>query len=166
MFFATSRWPSPPPARELYSGWPRRCSSYWSVSSCGTPPRASRSLFHSRLKMASATVSFMFFLFAVHELAMRLSMRHAAGIASSSVTPARSVFICLAWWIMYMIQVPTGSTSTCAPSRSRNLNMLKLPSPSVVCAQNSPVILTSGLTRVRSISTSSIFWPRSRNAFW
>ena len=29
--------------------------------------------------------------------------------------------------------------------------MLKLPSPSVVCAQNSPVILTMGFTRVRSI---------------
>src|ERR1035441_1397816 len=53
---------------------------------------------------------------------------------------------------MYMIQVPMGSTRTCAPSRSRKLNMLKLPSPSVVCAQNSPVILTMGLTRRRSTS--------------
>ena len=51
---------------------------------------------------------------------------------------------------MYMIQVPMGSTRTCAPSFSRNLNMLKLPSPSVVCAQNSPVIFTMGFTRVRS----------------
>ena len=54
-----------------------------------------------------------------------------------------------------MIQVPIGSTSTCAPSRSRNRNMLKLPSPSVVCAQNSPVILTIGFTRSRSISIAS-----------
>ena len=61
--------------------------------------------------------------------------------------PSRSVLACLAWWIMYMIQVPIGSTRTCAPSRSRNGNMLKLPSPSVVCAQNSPVILTMGFTR-------------------
>ena len=29
------------------------------------------------------------------------------------------VSFCLAWWIMYMIQVPIGSTSTCAPSRSQ-----------------------------------------------
>ena len=34
--------------------------------------------------------------------------------------------------------------------------MLKLPSPSVVCAQNSPVILTIGFTRRRSTSTSLI----------
>ena len=30
--------------------------------------------------------------------------------------------------------------------------MLKLPSPSVICAQNSPLILTTGLTLVRSTS--------------
>src|SRR4026207_2221090 len=55
---------------------------------------------------------------------------------------------------MYMIHVPIGSTSTCAPSLWRKLNMLKLPSPSVVWAQNSPVILTIGFTRRRSISPS------------
>src|ERR1051325_7407566 len=82
---------------------------------------------------------------------MRLSSRQAAGIASSSVTPTRSELACLAWWIMYMIQVPIGSTITWAPSRSRNGNMLKLPSPSVVWAQNSPVIFTIGLTRRRSL---------------
>ena len=45
-----------------------------------------------------------------------------------------------------------GSTSTCAPSFSRKANILKLPSPSVVCAQNSPVILMTGFTRRRSTS--------------
>ena len=30
--------------------------------------------------------------------------------------------------------------------------MWKLPSPSVICAQNSPVILTTGFTLVRSTS--------------
>ena len=53
---------------------------------------------------------------------------------------------------MYITQVPMGSTSTCAPSRSRNSNMWKLPSPSVICAQNSPMILTTGFTRRRSTS--------------
>ena len=36
-----------------------------------------------------------------------------------------------AWCIRYMTQLPTESTTTCAPSRSRNANILKLPSPSV-----------------------------------
>jgi len=54
-----------------------------------------------------------------------------------------------------MIQVPTGSTTTWAPSRSRKRNMLKLPSPSVVWAQNSPVIFTMGFTRRRSTSMES-----------
>ena len=40
--------------------------------------------------------------------------------------------------------------------------MWKLPSPSVVWAQNSPVTFTTGLTRVRSTSTAFIF---SRHSF-
>ena len=62
-----------------------------------------------------------------------------------------------AWYIMYITQVPIGSTSTCAPSRSRNSNMWKLPSPSVICAQNSPMIFTTGFTRRRSTSMVASF---------
>ena len=58
-------------------------------------------------------------------------------------------------------QVAIGSTSTWAPSFSRKANMLKLPSPSVVCAQNSPVILMIGFTRSRS---TSMAWILSRQA--
>ena len=54
-----------------------------------------------------------------------------------------------------------GSTITCAPSRSRKSNMWKLPSPSVICAQNSPVIFTTGFTLVRSTSMEFI---RSRGS--
>ncbi len=60
------------------------------------------------------------------------------------------------WYIMYITQVPMGSTSTCAPSRSRNSNMWKLPSPSVICAQNSPMIFTTGFTFRRSTSIVAI----------
>src|SRR5271169_3639275 len=63
----------------------------------------------------------------------------------------------LAWYIMYITQVAIGSTSTCAPSRSKNSNMWKLPSPSVVWAQNSPMILTTGLTRRRSTTMVQFF---------
>ena len=42
--------------------------------------------------------------------------------------------------------------------------MLKLPSPSVVWAQNSPVILTMGFTRVRSIGMAAKRSRTSRRA--
>ena len=42
--------------------------------------------------------------------------------------------------------------------------MLKLPSPSVVCAQNSPVILTMGFTRVRSMGIAAKRSRTSRSA--
>jgi hypothetical protein len=56
---------------------------------------------------------------------------------------------------MYAIQVAIGSVMISAPSLVRKRNMLKLPSPSVVWAQNSPVTLTIGLGCRRSTSTSS-----------
>ena len=43
--------------------------------------------------------------------------------------------------------------------------MWKLPSPSVICAQNSPVIFTSGFTRVRSTSMESILSRADFSAF-
>ena len=33
--------------------------------------------------------------------------------------PLLSRIFCTTWWIMYMIQVPMGSTITCAPSRTQ-----------------------------------------------
>jgi hypothetical protein len=42
--------------------------------------------------------------------------------------------------------------------------MLKLPSPSVDCAQNSPVILMTGLTRRRSTSMASMLSRQACNA--
>ena len=42
--------------------------------------------------------------------------------------------------------------------------MLKLPSPSVVCAQNSPVIFTMGFTRVRSMGMAAKRSRTSRSA--
>ena len=43
--------------------------------------------------------------------------------------------------------------------------MWKLPSPSVICAQNSPVIFTIGFTRVRSTSMVFIFSRAACRAF-
>ena len=116
------------------------------------PPSASTILWYSRLKMASASFSFATFWRKPNSILARVPSFQIGGSTAPSSRPLKSLYFWITWWIMYMIQVPMGSTSTCAPSRSRKLNMLKLPSPSVVCAQNSPVILTIGLTRRRSTS--------------
>src|SRR5664279_153665 len=116
------------------------------------PPSAFTILWYSLLKMASASFSLATFWRKPNSILARVPSFHRGGRTAPSSRPLKSLYFWMTWWIMYMIQVPMGSTSTCAPSCSRKLNILKLPSPSVVCAQNSPVILTMGLTRRRSIS--------------
>ena len=117
------------------------------------PPRAFTILWYSPLKIASASFSLATFWRKSNSILARVPSFQMGGSTAPSSRPLMSLYFWITWWIMYMIQVPIGSTSTCAPSLCRKLNMLKLPSPSVVCAQNSPVILTIGFTRRRSIST-------------
>ncbi len=80
------------------------------------PPSAFTILWYSLLKIASASFSLATFWRKPNSILARVPSFQIGGSTAPSSRPLKSLYFWITWWIMYMIQVPMGSTRTCAPS--------------------------------------------------